>query len=86
MLLGVGDKQLELCLMDLKEAMQAAAPTDDSADMPEDQAQRVVGLWCKLSQPTQRSAREHYAAYAARTAFQIPGAVLPLMRSFPSLN
>ena len=43
-------------------------------------------LWCKLSQPTQRSAREHYAAYAARTAFQIPGAVLPLMRSFPSLN
>ena len=44
------------------------------------------GLWCKLSQPTQRSAREHYAAYAARTAFQIPGAVLPLMRSFPSLN
>ena len=43
-------------------------------------------LWCKLSQPTQRSALEHYAAYAARTAFQIPGAVLPLMRSFPSLN
>jgi len=41
-LLGVGDKQLELCLMDLKEAVQAAAPADDSADMPEDQAQRVV--------------------------------------------
>ncbi|MGH6836522.1 MAG: DUF2252 family protein [Methylocella sp.] len=41
-LLGVGDKQLELCLMDLKEAAQAAAPADDSADMPEDQAQRVV--------------------------------------------
>jgi uncharacterized protein (DUF2252 family) len=41
-LLGVGDKQLELCLMDLKEAVQAAAPVDDSADMPEDQAQRVV--------------------------------------------
>ena len=41
-LLGIGDKQLELCLMDLKEAVQAAAPTDDSAVMPEDQAQRVV--------------------------------------------
>ena len=41
-LLGVGDKQLELCLMDLKEAVQAAAPADDSADMPENQAQRVV--------------------------------------------
>jgi uncharacterized protein (DUF2252 family) len=41
-LLGVGDKQFELCLMDLKEAVQAAAPADYSADMPEDQAQRVV--------------------------------------------
>ena len=41
-LLGVGDKQWELCLMDVKEAVQAAAPADDSADMPEDQAQRVV--------------------------------------------
>ncbi len=41
-LLGVGDKQRELCLMDLKEGVQAAAPADDSADMPEDQAQRVV--------------------------------------------
>lgn len=28
--------------MDLKEAVQAAAPVDESADMPEDQAQRVV--------------------------------------------
>ena len=28
--------------MDLKEAVQAAAPADDFADMPEDQAQRVV--------------------------------------------
>jgi hypothetical protein len=43
-------------------------------------------LWCKLSGSMQRNAREHYAAYAARTAFQISGAVLPLMRSFPSLN
>jgi uncharacterized protein (DUF2252 family) len=41
-LLGIGDKQLELCLMDLKEAVQAAAPVGESADMPEDQAQRVV--------------------------------------------
>ncbi len=29
---------------------------------------------------------EHYAAYAARTAFQISEAVLPLMRNVPSLN
>ena len=43
-------------------------------------------LWCKLSGSMQRNAREHYAAYAARTAFQISGAVLPLMRSFPSVN
>src|ERR1700730_18391759 len=28
--------------MDLKEAVQAAAPGDDSADMPEGQAQRIV--------------------------------------------
>jgi uncharacterized protein (DUF2252 family) len=28
--------------MDLKEAMRAATPADDSADMPEDQAQRGV--------------------------------------------
>jgi uncharacterized protein (DUF2252 family) len=41
-LLRVGKKQLELCLMDLKEAVQAAALVDESADMPEDQAQRVV--------------------------------------------
>ena len=41
-LLGVGNKQLELCLMDLKEAVQAAALVDESADVPEDQAQRVV--------------------------------------------
>jgi uncharacterized protein (DUF2252 family) len=31
-----------LILMDLKEAVQAAAPMDEFADMPEDQAQRVV--------------------------------------------
>jgi uncharacterized protein (DUF2252 family) len=42
-LLGVGKKQLELCLMDLKEAVQAAALVDESADMPEDQAERVGG-------------------------------------------
>jgi uncharacterized protein (DUF2252 family) len=41
-LLGIGGKKLELCLMDLKEAVQAAAPADDSADMSEDHAQRVV--------------------------------------------
>ena len=41
-LLRIGGKRFELCLMDLKEAVQAAAPADDSGDMPEDQAQRVV--------------------------------------------
>ena len=34
----------------------------------------------------QRNAREHYAVHAARTAFQISGAPLSLMQSFPSLN
>jgi uncharacterized protein (DUF2252 family) len=41
-LLRIGGKRFELCLMDLKEAVQAAAPAEDSGDMPEDQAQRVV--------------------------------------------
>ena len=43
-------------------------------------------LWCKLVASTHRSAQELYADHAARTAFQISGAVLSLMRSFPSLN
>jgi uncharacterized protein (DUF2252 family) len=38
-LLGVGDKQLEF---GPERSRQAAAPTDDSAERPEDQAQRVV--------------------------------------------
>ena len=41
-LLRIGSKPSELCLMDLKEAVQAAAPSEDSANMPEDHAQRVV--------------------------------------------
>ena len=45
-----------------------------------------AGLWCKLSGSMQRNAREHYAVHAARTAFQISGALLSLMQSFPSLN
>ena len=44
------------------------------------------GPWCKPSESTKRSAREHYAAHVARTAFQITGAVLSLIRSFPRLN
>ena len=47
---------------------------------------RSTRLRCKLSESTQRNAREHDSAHAARTAFQISGAVLPLMRSLPSLN
>ena len=43
-------------------------------------------LWCKLSGSMQRNAREPYAFHAARTAFQISGALLSLMQSFPSLN
>ena len=43
-------------------------------------------LWCKCWRSAQESAREHYADHAARTAFQISGAVLFLTRSLPSLN
>ena len=36
-----------------------------------------MGLWCKLSDPTKRNAREIESAHAAGTTFQISGAVLP---------
>ena len=42
--------------------------------------------WCKPSESTKRSAREHYAAHVASTACQITGAALSLIRSFPRLN
>ena len=63
----------------LRELRLPRLPSPDAALQKAGKKKR---LWCKLSQPTQRCAREHYAAYAARTAFQISGAVLPLMRSF----
>jgi transposase len=44
------------------------------------------GLWCKHRRSAQEGVRERNADHAARTAFQISGAVLSLMRSFPSLN
>ncbi len=44
------------------------------------------GPWYKPSESAKRSAREHYAGHVARTAFQITGAVLFLIRSFPRLN
>lgn len=45
-LLGIGKKQKELCLVDIKEALQPAAPRNSKAKMPRDNAQRVVqGAW-----------------------------------------
>ena len=44
------------------------------------------GPWYIPSESAKRSAREHYAAHVARTAFQITGAVLFLIRGFPRLN
>lgn len=49
-LLGVGaKKEREFCLVDLKEAVLAAAPMAKKADMPKDYAQRVVTGACSLS-------------------------------------
>lgn len=45
-LLRVGGKKGELCLMDIKEAARAAAPRHKRAKMPKDNAERVVqGAW-----------------------------------------
>ena len=41
-LLGIGGRKGELCLMDVKEAIQTEAPCHPEADMPRDDAQRVV--------------------------------------------
>ena len=49
-LLGIGRRREQtFCLVDLKEAIIAAAPTALNAVMPEDQAQRVVTGACNLS-------------------------------------
>ena len=41
-LLGIGGKKGELCLMDVKEAIKTVAPRHPDAEMPSDDAQRVV--------------------------------------------
>ncbi len=49
-LLGIGRRREQtFCLVDLKEAIKAAAPTAPAAAMPEDHAQRVVTGACNLS-------------------------------------
>jgi uncharacterized protein (DUF2252 family) len=49
-LLGVGPKKdKEYCLVDIKEAVKAAAPAAKNADMPRDFAKRVVTGACNLS-------------------------------------
>jgi uncharacterized protein (DUF2252 family) len=49
-LLGVGSKkEHEFCLVDIKEALKAAAPMAKKAEMPKDFAQRVVTGACNLS-------------------------------------
>ena len=45
-LVGIGGKDGELCLIDIKEAIQPLAPHRKSVDMPKDNADRVVeGAW-----------------------------------------
>ena len=41
-LLGVGEKKRQLCLMDIKEGVPAAAPQYEAGNPPDDDAQRVV--------------------------------------------
>jgi uncharacterized protein (DUF2252 family) len=49
-LLGVGPKKdKEYCLVDIKEAVRAAAPAAKNTDMPKDFAKRVVTGACNLS-------------------------------------
>jgi uncharacterized protein (DUF2252 family) len=49
-LLGVGPKKdHEFCLVDIKEAVRAAAPAAKNAGMPQDFAKRVVAGACSLS-------------------------------------
>jgi uncharacterized protein (DUF2252 family) len=49
-LLGVGPKkEKEFCLVDIKEAVRAAAPAAKNSDMPRDFAKRVVTGACNLS-------------------------------------
>ena len=49
-LLGVGPKkEHQFCLVDIKEAVKAAAPMAKRAEMPKDFAQRVVTGACNLS-------------------------------------
>jgi uncharacterized protein (DUF2252 family) len=49
-LLGVGPKkEHQFCLVDIKEAVKAAAPMAKKAEMPKDFAQRVVTGACNLS-------------------------------------
>jgi len=45
-----------------------------------------AGLWCKRFEVEPSRRREVALDHAARTAFQILGAVLPLAPSLPSLN
>ncbi len=45
-LLGIGKKNNEICLMDVKEAVKALAPSYPKAKMPKDNGERVVqGAW-----------------------------------------
>ena len=49
-LLGVGPKkERQFCLVDIKQAVKAAAPMAKTAEMPKDSAQRVVTGACNLS-------------------------------------
>ena len=68
-------------------ALKTASPKDSEVILGTGGAEKLCGrLWCKLSKINVTKRRELDPAHAARTAFQIVGALLSLMRSRPSLN
>jgi hypothetical protein len=64
-------------------------PQDAGLEWLDVQIREIAGLnrlWCKRFEVEPSRRREVALNHAARTAFQILGAVLPLVPSLPSLN
>ena len=60
-LLDIGGKERELCLMDLKEAVETVAPRNPDAELPKDNAERVVqGAWHLSPALGDRMLAEHF--------------------------
>ena len=61
-------------------------PPEGAGGTPSYRRWAYGGLWCKRFEVEPSRRREVALDHAARTAFQILGAVLPLVPSLPSLN